>query len=146
MTKWVQHFALYVLGLFFFYIPFEYKRAREESRSHAGATCYVALLYLLFVLWIGGFANALYGLGMVIDRPASIVGLIASSPAKASGKVRRAKFIGRHRLDVCWIGDRQSCGEARREAPRARIGNRLHEPSSLNGRKSPGLKRTRTFR
>jgi hypothetical protein len=93
MTKWVQHFALYVLGLFFFYIPFEYKRAREESRSHAGATCYVALLYLLFVLWIGGFANALYGLGMVIDRPASIVGLIASSPAKASGKVRRLSLL-----------------------------------------------------
>ena len=66
--------AMGILGLYIFYAPFAYKDSRDKGYGHAGAALRMILGYTLFFLWIAGAASALYGLGMVIDRPAEYCG------------------------------------------------------------------------
>ncbi len=66
--------AIGVLGIYLFCAPFAYKESRERGDGYASAALYTILGYVLFFLWIAGAADALYGIGMVIDRPGQICG------------------------------------------------------------------------
>lgn len=71
--NWIN-IALGILGIYIFYAPFVYKHSRERGSGHAGAAFHAILMYVLFFLWIAGAGDALYGIGMVIDKPAESCG------------------------------------------------------------------------
>jgi hypothetical protein len=88
-----RHLALYALAVYFPFAPFAYKFARDEGNRHAAAVARIALLYVVFFLWIAGGSISLYGLGMVFDRPAESCGIGCIEPGSAHRETPKGEFL-----------------------------------------------------
>jgi len=66
---------------------------------------HVALVYVLFFLWIAGAADALYGLGMVIDRPAEYCGSGCVESGEGHWEHSRAEnlAVGLGMMSAGWV-------------------------------------------
>ncbi|SRR5258708_1041654 len=85
--------AASILGVYIFYAPFAYKHSRERGTGRVGALFYTLLMYVLFFLWIAGAGDTLYGLGMVIDKPAEYCGSGCVEPGEGHWESPRAENI-----------------------------------------------------
>ena len=86
-------FAGSALGVCIFLGPFAYKDRRRKGGSHIQATLAVALVFGVLFLWIAGGGITLYGLGIVIDKPAQMLGSGGFEPAETHSEMVRGMYL-----------------------------------------------------
>ena len=86
-------FAGSALAVSIFLGPFAYKDRRRKGGSHFRATLDVALVFGILFLWIAGGSIALYGLGIVIDKPAQPLGSGGVEPAEVHTEIVRGMYL-----------------------------------------------------
>lgn len=86
-------FAGSALAVCIFLAPFAYKDRRRKGGSHIRATLDVVLLFGILFLWIAGGNFVLYGLGIVIYKPAQPLGIGGFEPAEARREVVRGMYL-----------------------------------------------------
>jgi hypothetical protein len=86
-------FAGSALAICVFLGPFVYKGRRSKGGSHFRATLDVMLVFMILFLLIAGGSIALYGLGIVIDKPAQQLGSGGYEPAETHSEIVRVKYL-----------------------------------------------------
>jgi hypothetical protein len=102
----VRETALYILGLYVFYIPFAYMHARKEGHTHPSALLSVILGYLVFFFLLSGAACILVGVGWIVDEPAQFCGSGCVEGGESHWQAPQSSYLllGTAMLVVGWYG------------------------------------------
>lgn len=86
-------FAVIALAISICLCPFAYKKRREKGGSHIRATLDILLVFGILFLLIAGGSITLYGIGIIIDRPAQQLGSGGYEPAETHTEIVRVRYL-----------------------------------------------------